>query len=100
VSSIVENERKTIQCDNINFFLYFLFCTHEKIILRIPLESENKLKIIRQILRALLSIAIWQQVWERICRIIFNLFSLSCDVITENFGYCTVEAFKSPKNLN
>jgi hypothetical protein len=60
------------------FFLYFLFCTHEKIILRIPLESENKLKIILQILsqtccqaiatralRALVSIA-WQQVFENL----------------------------------
>jgi L-cystine uptake protein TcyP (sodium:dicarboxylate symporter family) len=28
----------------------FLFCTREKIILRIPLEIENKLKIILQIL--------------------------------------------------
>jgi hypothetical protein len=80
VSSIVENERKTIQCDNIYiFFWYFLFCTHEKIILRIPLESENKLKIILQILsqtccqmtiatralRALVSIA-WQQVFENL----------------------------------
>jgi hypothetical protein len=47
MSSIVENEQKTIQCD---YIFFFLFCTREKIILRIPLESENKLKIILQIL--------------------------------------------------
>jgi hypothetical protein len=74
VSSVVEHERRTIQCDNIIFF-----STHEKIILRIPLESENQLKIILQIvsqtccqmaiatraLRALVSIA-WQQVFENL----------------------------------